>query len=50
MLKTTIINNDNLIIIKKNKSTKNKIIDDNELYKLISDTKELKLNKKNQLK
>jgi hypothetical protein len=38
------------IIIKKNKSTKNKLFDEDELEKLIYDIKELKLNKTKSIK
>lgn len=46
MLKKTIQNNnDNIITIKKNKSTKNKIIDDEEFINLIKDKNNIDLNK-----
>ncbi len=46
MLKKTIINN-NDIIIKKNKSIKNKIVNEEELEKIINGIKKLELNKIN---
>ena len=49
MLKKTITNNNEKIItIKKNKSTKNKIVDDEEFEKFINDTDNIDLNKKNE--
>ena len=45
--KTTLNNNEKIITIKKNKSTKNKIIDDDEFEKFIEDTNNIDINKKN---
>lgn len=51
MLKKTILENNNKIItIKKNKSTKNKIIDDEEFINLIEDTNKIDLNKEKKIK
>lgn len=48
MLKKTITNNNEKIItIKKNKSTKNKIVDDEEFEKFINDTDNIDLNENN---